>query len=192
MFSVILVSALILSNVVATATALDQLRSYDDRQFSSIASSQEGTSVVELQQETLANAISDRSQDILLYAYSPTCGPCKRFSPIYQQLASFYTSEEQSNKILISQIDGTQNDLPFKVVGYPQIMLYSAKADSSPLEYVVQKLDISAALGIAKFVETESVSHLPVPNSLVLAHAVSRAASASQPAAGVSERHEEL
>jgi hypothetical protein len=104
-------------------------------------------------------------------------------------LASFYAPELSSDKLLISQIDGTRNDLPFRVVGYPQIMLYPANADSSPLEYVVQKLDISAAVGIAEFVQRESVSHFPVPQGLALADAVSRA---TKSATDFQEGHGEL
>ena len=48
-------------------------------------------------------------------------------------------------------------------------MLFTAQAESEPKEYVVQKLDMSAAIGIAKFIETEGTFHIPVPKGLISA-----------------------
>lgn len=49
-------------------------------------------------------------------------------------------------------------------------MLFPAQSQSQPIEYVVRKLDMSAAIAIAEFVEKEGSLHVPIPRSLILAH----------------------
>lgn len=66
----------------------------------------------------------------------------------------------------IAKVDGTANELPFKIIGYPQIMLFPANSKDEPTEYVVQDLGLSTAKLLAEFIQNFGSHNVPVPDAL--------------------------
>ncbi|KAH8921326.1 protein disulfide isomerase [Atractiella rhizophila] len=104
-----------------------------------------------------------KDKDVLLEVYAPWCGHCKKLAPTYETLAEKYASV--SDKLLISKLDGTTNDIPpsagFKVQGFPTIKFKAAGSDHF--------IDYDGARDLADFVEFLS-RHAknditPVPNA---------------------------
>jgi thiol-disulfide isomerase/thioredoxin len=64
--------------------------------------------------------------------YSTSCGHCRKFAPVYAELASKLVDDPE---IVIAQIDGTANDVPgFVPEGFPTILFFP-KANKKGVEY---------------------------------------------------------
>jgi len=66
--------------------------------------------------------------DVLLEIYAPWCGACRRIAPTYEAVAASFAN--QSDKIIVGKMDGTENDIP-KAAGitltkFPTIVLFKA------------------------------------------------------------------
>jgi len=77
----------------------------------------------------------DSDKDVLLEAYAPWCGHCKKLDPIYRKLASSLSAYK--DKLTIAKIDATANDVPpeFAVRGFPTIFFVPANNKQSPMKY---------------------------------------------------------
>eukprot|EP01067_Filipodium_phascolosomae_P009357 Filipodium_phascolosomae@DN833_c0_g2_i1.p1 len=73
-------------------------------------------------------------KDVLLEVYAPWCGHCKKLEPIYKELAE---SVSGNTHILISKMDGTQNEIPFpdfEWTGFPTLFFKKA-GEAKPKQY---------------------------------------------------------
>lgn len=58
-------------------------------------------------------------------------------APKYEELASLYAeSEKYSSKVTIAKIDGTENDTPEEIEGFPTIKIFPAGSKDAPIEYM--------------------------------------------------------
>lgn len=69
---------------------------------------------------------------VLLEAYAPWCGHCKKLEPIYKELAEKLATEQD---IVISKMDATENEhLLMPVSGFPTIRLFKP-GNKTPVDY---------------------------------------------------------
>jgi protein disulfide isomerase family A protein 3 len=79
--------------------------------------------------------VYDTSKDVLLEAYAPWCGHCKKLAPIYEELAKKLSKNAET--LTIAKIDATANTVPpeFKVQGFPSIFFVPANNKGAPIQY---------------------------------------------------------
>ncbi|KAK6202358.1 thioredoxin-like protein [Scheffersomyces amazonensis] len=75
--------------------------------------------------------LSDVSKDIFVKYYAPWCGHCISLAPIWEELAGIYDSNKPDAKVVVADLDFTNNDvtIPFTIEGYPTIVLYPANGE---------------------------------------------------------------
>eukprot|EP01063_Lacrimia_lanifica_P026493 TRINITY_DN357_c0_g1_i3.p2 TRINITY_DN357_c0_g1~~TRINITY_DN357_c0_g1_i3.p2 ORF type:complete len:501 (+),score=298.38 TRINITY_DN357_c0_g1_i3:68-1570(+) len=84
---------------------------------------------------TFDKYVMDPTKDVMIEFYAPWCGHCKRFSPIYDELAE--TLKDEKN-ILIAKIDNTANENTYKnykVGSFPTIKWATSKDKLNPVLY---------------------------------------------------------
>jgi protein disulfide-isomerase A1 len=72
--------------------------------------------------------VFNSGKDVLIEAYAPWCGHCKKLAPIYDKVGAFYSEDEG---VMIAKIDATANDIPsdkFEVRGFPTLYFYQHKS----------------------------------------------------------------
>ena len=85
--------------------------------------------------KTYNDIILDDTKDVLIEFYAPWCGHCKSLAPKYEDLAALYGASEFKDKVVIAKLDGTANDVPDQIQGFPTIKLYAAGAKDAPITY---------------------------------------------------------
>jgi len=81
------------------------------------------------------SVVLDTAKDVLLEIYAPWCGHCKTLAPVYEELG---TSLASDSSVVISKVDGTANDIPYSVQGFPTIIFYAAN-NKTPVEYTGER-----------------------------------------------------
>merc|ERR1711966_251639 len=61
---------------------------------------------------------------VLLEAYAPWCGHCKKLMPVWEDLGEAF--KESSGTVTIAKVDATANDLPksLGIKGFPTLLLF--------------------------------------------------------------------
>jgi protein disulfide-isomerase A1 len=79
--------------------------------------------------------VMDPTKDVLLEAYAPWCGHCKKLAPVYEELAKRLSSVPT---VVIAKVDATANDLPphLNIRGFPTLLMFPANAKDEPVEYM--------------------------------------------------------
>lgn len=86
---------------------------------------------------------------VLLEAYAPWCGHCKRLEPIYEELARKLLHVDD---LIISKIDAVANEHPkLKAEGFPTILFYKKGKKDTPITFKGNR-DIE---GFVSFLEKE-------------------------------------
>lgn len=82
---------------------------------------------------TFDEIVNDVSKDVLIELYAPWCGHCKKFEPIYKQLAQKFV---HNKKLVIAKMDATANDvsMSYDYTGFPTVFFSPAGADK-PILY---------------------------------------------------------
>lgn len=84
---------------------------------------------------------------VLVEAYAPWCGHCKKLAPIYEDLAKKLESE---NFITIAKMDATENEHPLMpVTGFPTLKLFKPNS-RTPVDYTGDR----SLKDLVKFLET--------------------------------------
>ncbi|CEO98408.1 Protein disulfide-isomerase [Plasmodiophora brassicae] len=95
--------------------------------------------------------VLDDSKDVLLEFYAPWCGHCQQLAPKYKTLADMFADDKS---VVIAQVDGTQNDIPLEIQGFPTIFFFPAGKKSNPLTYQGER----SVAAIAKFIADKSTT----------------------------------
>jgi protein disulfide-isomerase A1 len=70
---------------------------------------------------------------VLLEAYAPWCGHCKKLDPIYNELAAKLAHNKD---LIIAKMDATANEHPsLNVKGFPTIKFYKKGEKTAPVDY---------------------------------------------------------
>jgi protein disulfide-isomerase A1 len=79
---------------------------------------------------TFESEVSKAGRWVLLEAYAPWCGHCKKLVPIYEEVGKAFAGQG----VTIAKVDATANDLPqsLNITGFPTILLF--KGDGSKPE----------------------------------------------------------
>ena len=86
---------------------------------------------------------------VLLEAYAPWCGHCKKLAPIYEELAQKLAGESD---ITIAKMDATENEhnlMP--VTGFPTLKLFKPNS-KTPVNYEGDR----SLKDLVKFMETQT------------------------------------
>lgn len=76
---------------------------------------------------TFAEVTQDEKRDVLVDFYAPWCGHCRKFEPLYKQLAK---SVKHVKTLKIMKLDATRNEIEgMQINGFPTIILFSAGAN---------------------------------------------------------------
>ncbi|RKP02368.1 hypothetical protein CXG81DRAFT_6078, partial [Caulochytrium protostelioides] len=76
--------------------------------------------------------VEDPTTDVFLLTYAPWCGHCKKMEPIFEALAEHLLP---AKGVRLAKFDGTENDAPFTVQGFPTVKLFKADADNTVVDY---------------------------------------------------------
>jgi len=82
--------------------------------------------------KTFDSIVLDDSKDVFLEFYAPWCGHCKALAPKFDKLGEMFADHPT---VVIAKIDGTENDTPVEIRGFPTMMFFRAKHKSDPLQY---------------------------------------------------------
>jgi len=83
--------------------------------------------------QTFQKTVSEPDKHVLIEIYSPSCGLCMKFAPIYTEFAD---TVSQIEDLVVAKLDGSVNDAPGIAVEYfPMVFLYPKGAKDSPIEY---------------------------------------------------------
>jgi protein disulfide-isomerase A1 len=89
--------------------------------------------VYEVVGKSFKEVVLDAEKDALLFFYAPWCGHCRKFEPVYVELASKLASVPS---LLVAKIDATQNDVEgIDITGFPTVYLYRTGKKDQPLTY---------------------------------------------------------
>lgn len=88
--------------------------------------------VTTLTGRTFEDHVLDPKKDVFVKFYTSheRCSLCKDMAPEWKQLAERVKKEGWSDRVVIAQINGTENEIPEDITIYPAVLLYPAgKAD---------------------------------------------------------------
>merc|ERR1712060_139906 len=73
---------------------------------------------------TFASTSQDESKDVLVDFYAPWCGHCRKFEPLYKQLAK---KLKHVKSLRITKIDATRNENEgMQIMAFPTVVLFPA------------------------------------------------------------------
>lgn len=77
--------------------------------------------------------VLDSDKHVLLEAYAPWCGHCKKLAPIYEELGKKLAGHKD---VIIAKMDGAANEYPgFDIKGFPTIKFYKRGSKTSPMDF---------------------------------------------------------
>lgn len=106
---------------------------------------------------TFKRDVLDNDDDIILMFYAPWCGHCKKFEPIYADLAKTLS---ENKKLKFMNIDGTENDVEGHAIeGFPTIKFFPGKNKDSPITYSGERSEAD----VAKFIKEHASNPVDIP-----------------------------
>ncbi len=112
----------------------------DDFKAGTLAVHYKSAPVPETNDESVKVIVGDNFEElvltedkfVLLEAYAPWCGHCKKLEPIYKELADKISGEES---VRIAKMDATENEHPLMPVsGFPTLRLFKP-GSKTPVDY---------------------------------------------------------
>ena len=83
--------------------------------------------------DNFQEVVLDSPSHVLLEAYAPWCGHCKKLAPIYEKLAAHLASQTE---IVVAKMDATANEHPsLEVRSFPVIKLYKKGSKDAPVDF---------------------------------------------------------
>lgn len=82
--------------------------------------------------DSFDSMVTTEDKYVLLEAYAPWCGHCKKLEPIYTELAEKLSTESD---IVIAKMDATENEHSLMpVTGFPTLRLFKP-GSKTPVDY---------------------------------------------------------
>jgi protein disulfide-isomerase A1 len=82
--------------------------------------------------DSFESLVTTDDKYVLLEAYAPWCGHCKKLEPIYNELAEKLAAEAD---VVIAKMDATENEHPLMPVqGFPTLRLFKP-GSTTPVDY---------------------------------------------------------
>merc|ERR1711920_1013759 len=73
---------------------------------------------------TFTEAAQDETKDVLVDFYAPWCGHCRKFEPLYKELAK---KLKHVKTLRIDKIDATRNEIEgMQIMAFPTVVLFPA------------------------------------------------------------------
>lgn len=88
--------------------------------------------IFEVVGDTFEEIVQDEEHDVILEYYLSYCKHCKNFAPEYEKLSKLFAEDKE---IKFAKLNGEKNDTPFKVEGFPTVMMFRAGEKNKPLKY---------------------------------------------------------
>jgi protein disulfide-isomerase A1 len=77
--------------------------------------------------------VMDPTKDVLVEFYAPWCTHCKKFTPIYEELAK---NLQHNPNLIIAKIDATSNEIEnISIQGFPTFKFWPANNKNNPIDY---------------------------------------------------------
>ena len=76
--------------------------------------------------------VLDENKDVLLMYYNPSCPPCQKVTPIYEELGRL--SQEYADRLVVAKVDETINEVPDDIFYYPCFKLFPSGSKDLPIE----------------------------------------------------------
>jgi len=76
--------------------------------------------------------VKESTDDVFLEIYAPWCGHCKTLAPIWEELGE---KVQGKSGLVIAKVDGTANDIPLEVQGFPTLLFFKRGSKESPISY---------------------------------------------------------
>ncbi|KAK9173188.1 Thioredoxin family protein [Cryptosporidium meleagridis] len=104
---------------------------------SQVTPSKQNGPVFVLVGNTFKEIVYDSTRDVLVLFYTPWCGHCKTFDPIYNEVANIVKSK---TNVLVAKIDMSANFIPDDQIGrkifrFPTIKLYKKREKANPIDF---------------------------------------------------------
>lgn len=107
--------------------------------------------------KTFKREVLDNDDDIMMLFYAPWCGHCKKFEPIYEELAKTLS---ENKKLKLMKIDGAANDVEgHQIEGFPTIKFFPGKDKKNPIPYEGER----SAADVAKFIKEKASNPVEIP-----------------------------
>lgn len=92
--------------------------------------------VMKLVAYTHDEVVQDTDKDVFVMYHATWCGHCKRLAPTFEEFAALYKNDENaSQKVVIANIEATQNDVDVDIQGFPTLILYPAGDKEHPVTF---------------------------------------------------------
>ena len=84
--------------------------------------------VVKLVAHNYKDILDQTDKDVFVKYYAPWCGHCKKLAPTWEELAEIFGSNKDDAKVIVADIDHTNNDVdvPYNIEGYPTLLMFPA------------------------------------------------------------------
>ena len=83
---------------------------------------------------TFKDFVINSDNHVVVEFYAPWCGHCKKFAPVYEEVAELFKG--QGSNVAIAKIDATENEVEREVISsFPTIKLYKIGDKTNPITY---------------------------------------------------------
>jgi len=92
---------------------------------------------------TFKDFVMNPYKHVVVEFYAPWCGHCKKFGPIYEEIAEIFKNE--GPYVVLAKMDATENEVEGEIIAsFPTIKLYKIEQKSKPIIYEGnrEKLDL--------------------------------------------------
>lgn len=83
---------------------------------------------------TFKDFVINSDSHVVVEFYAPWCGHCKKFVPIFEEIAEIFKKE--GSNVVLAKMDATENEVEGEIIAsFPTIKLYKIGEKSEPITY---------------------------------------------------------